>query len=59
MRRGRAKMSSPRPRADERLKRDSLQVASIAQWLSLVEHDVFGKPGSTFPNRALTAGWAA
>jgi hypothetical protein len=31
----------------------------IALWLSLVERDVFGKPASTFLNRALTAGWAA
>jgi hypothetical protein len=37
----------------------SLQAEMIALWLSLVERDVFGKPASTFLNRALTAGWAA
>jgi hypothetical protein len=31
----------------------------IALWLSPVEHGVFGKPAFIFPNRALTAGWAA
>jgi hypothetical protein len=32
---------------------------AIALCFYLVEHDGFGKQASTFPDRALTAGWVA